>query len=72
LKLSGTNERDSMSDMQFNHHTDVTPPAIPKKNSKQLIFGILLTLAMLGAIGYGYEAGLFKPEKSAAADVHPD
>jgi hypothetical protein len=63
---------DSDSDMQFNHYTAVTPPPIPKKSSKQLIFGILLALFALVAIGYGYEAGIFKPENGAAADVHPD
>jgi len=62
----------SDSDMQFNHYTAVTPPPIPKKSSRQLIFGILLTLLALVAIGYGFHAGVFKPEKSAATDVRPD
>ena len=52
-------------DMSFNKHVDVAPPPIPKKSSKGLIIGILITLAVLASVGFAYHAGVFKPEKGA-------
>jgi CDP-diglyceride synthetase len=56
-------------DMSFNKHVDVAPPPIPKKSSKGLIVGILVTILALAAAGYGYHAGVFKPEKGAGEVV---
>jgi CDP-diglyceride synthetase len=53
-------------DMSFNKHVEVAPPPIPKKNSKGLVMGIIITLALFAAVGYAYHAGVFKPEKGAA------
>jgi hypothetical protein len=60
-------------DMSFNKHVDVAPPPIPKKSSKGLIIGVLVTILVLGAVGYGYMHGVFKPEKGAGeVVVHGD
>jgi hypothetical protein len=60
-----------MSDMQFNHAVHTIPPAIPEKSSKQLIFGILLVMCLLGLAAYGFHAGIFTPDP-AATSVVPD
>jgi hypothetical protein len=53
-------------DMSFNKHVDVAPPPIPKKSSTGLIIGVVIVILALAAVGYGYHAGVFKPEKGAA------
>jgi hypothetical protein len=65
-KLQGS----AMSDMTFNHNIKTpTPPPILKKSSKQLIFGIVITLGLIGLVAYGYEAGTFKLDPHSAEEV---
>jgi hypothetical protein len=60
----------AMDDMSFNQNVKVpTPPPIPEKSSKQLIVGILVTIALLAAVWYGFRAGVFKPDANAANAV---